>query len=163
MAVFQGQRNLTDEDRFFAYVNKVAGACWEWQGGLDKDGYGYFWSKESSKNVRSHRWSFEYHKHPLGDLSACHTCDNRKCVNPDHLFAGTNVDNTLDRVEKGRTLGFAAMKGEHHTQAKLTEATVLDIKRRLAAGEKQKDIAADVGIDKTNISRISTGKIWKNV
>jgi hypothetical protein len=160
--MFQGRRDLQDQERFFAYVQKGTG-CWEWQGGLDEDGYGYFWSSEGGRHVRAHRWSFEFHNHPLGAMRACHTCDNRKCVRPDHLFSGTDADNAEDRAKKGRTGGFASMKGGHHTQAKLDEPTVRTIKERLARGDKQKVIAEDVGIDKSIISKISSRKIWNDV
>jgi hypothetical protein len=162
-ALFQGQHGLNDADRFFAYVARSDDGCWEWLAGIDEHGYGYFWSKEAGRYVRAHRWSFEFHKHPLGEMRCCHTCDNRKCVRPSHLFAGSDADNAADRASKGRTKGFAALHGEQHTQAKLTRKVVVEIKARLALGDKQKDIAADVGIDKSNISRISSGKIWKDV
>jgi DNA invertase Pin-like site-specific DNA recombinase len=68
-----------------------------------------------------------------------------------------------DKAAKGRTLGFASMKGEDHTQAKLTEEDVVVIKTRLRGGHKQKQIAKDFGVDSSVISRISTGKIWKDV
>lgn len=68
-----------------------------------------------------------------------------------------------DKAAKGRTLGFAAMKGEDHTQAKLTTLEVAVIKRRLLSGEKQKNLAEEYGVKQPVISRINTGKIWKDV
>jgi len=160
---FQGQRGLTNNERFDAMFKVSETGCWEWQGSLDKDGYGLFWDGEKQKNARAHRFAYERLHGPLGNLQACHRCDNPACVRPEHLFEGTNKDNMDDKAEKGRTLGFAAMKGEQHTQAKLTEVDVSQIKRRLASGDKQKEIARDYGIDATVISRIKTRKIWKDV
>ena len=162
MSSFQGQRGLRNDERFNSKFTETSG-CWEWLGSLDKDGYGIFWDAEAKANVRAHRYAFERKHGPLGDLQACHSCDNPSCVRPDHLFAGSNSDNMNDKAAKGRTLGFASMKGEDHTQAKLTEEDVVVIKTRLRGGHKQKQIAKDFGVDSSVISRISTGKIWKDV
>lgn len=159
---FQGKKGLDNDARFDSKFI-ISDGCWEWLGSSDKDGYGNFWDCEQKTNVRAHRYAFEREYGPLGDLYACHKCDNPSCVRPSHLFAGTNSDNMNDKVSKGRTLGFAAMKGEQHTQSKLTEKDIVEIKRRLINGIKQKEIALDFGIDSSVVSRIKTGKIWKNV
>lgn len=85
--------------------------CWLWQGARNRDGYGSFWSGEyrfgdSSCGpimVLAHRWSYEHHVGPIGDgLCVLHRCDTPGCVNPDHLFLGTQADNVRDCAEKGR-------------------------------------------------------------
>jgi hypothetical protein len=159
---FQGQRGLTNDQRFDASYT-VGDACWEWTGACDKDGYGIFWDAEKPGRVRANRFALERITGPLGELQACHQCDNPKCVRPAHLFAGTGSDNMHDKASKGRTLGFASLKGEQHTQAKLSEAEVAQIKRRLLSGEKQKTLAAEFGVGSPLISRINSGKIWKDV
>lgn len=159
---FQGQRGLTNDQRFDAKFVKGAG-CWEWLGGRDPDGYGFFWDAVTQCSIRAHRYALERIVGPLGALQACHSCDNPPCVRPDHLFAGTESDNMNDKAEKGRTLGFAAMKGEKHTQAKLTEEQVVTIKHRLRSGERQGSIAADFSVGQSLISRIQNGKIWTHV
>lgn len=159
---FQGQKGLTNTQRFDTKYTK-GGGCWEWLDARDEDGYGIFWDSLKKRKVAAHRFALERVHGPLGDLSACHRCDNPCCVRPDHLFAGTNADNMNDKAAKKRTLGFAAMKGEQHTQAKLTEAQVKEIKQRLLIGEKQRAIASLYGVRDSVISRIKTGKIWKNV
>ena len=89
------------EERFWYHVNKTDG-CWEWTGYRDKVGYGRF--KMGTKKVfMSHRAAYTLFKGPIPDgLLVCHRCDNPSCVNPDHLFLGTHLDNNLDCVNKDR-------------------------------------------------------------
>lgn len=88
--------------RFFRYVSKgTEDSCWEWSGAMDKDGYGFFWV--AGKLYRSHRVSWVIHQSPIhASLLVLHRCDNPRCVNPDHLFLGTDADNADDRERKGR-------------------------------------------------------------
>ena len=85
--------------RFNLYVRKTDD-CWEWQGALDKAGYGYFWL---GKTVRAHRAAYIlcHGSVPIG-LNVLHRCDNRRCVRVDHLYVGTPTDNAKDCVERGR-------------------------------------------------------------
>ena len=82
--------------------------CWLWNGAKFENGYGAF--SYRNKTVRAHRWSYNYWVGPIPDgLLVCHRCDTPACVNPDHLFVGTQRDNLDDREQKGRTL-----RGENH-------------------------------------------------
>lgn len=103
-------------------VNPVTG-CWEWQACTNNIGYGFI--RDSGKMRTAHRVSYELFKGliPAGKI-VCHTCDNPKCVNPDHLWIGTNKDNYDDMVRKGRAktdhLGFNVPFGEcDHCGAKM--------------------------------------------
>lgn len=86
--------------RFWAKVNKSDG-CWIWTAGKTDDGYGTFWT--GNTHSKSHRisWALTNGAIPEG-LQICHHCDNPSCVRPDHLFTGTNLDNQLDSIKKGR-------------------------------------------------------------
>ena len=102
----------TTEERFFSKVNMFAdNGCWEWMGKLCSWGYGAWQQKRvykadgtfTRKTLRAHRWAYEFFKEkiPRG-LLILHTCDNPCCVNPKHLYAGTDADNTRDKMDRGR-------------------------------------------------------------
>jgi hypothetical protein len=90
------------EQRFLNKVNKLDGGCWEWTGRLfDNTGYGQY--SINSRPVSAHRHSYQVYKGDIPNgLLVRHTCDNRKCVNPDHLIVGTQQDNMNDMVERNR-------------------------------------------------------------
>lgn len=74
--------------------------CWEWQGPIEKNGYARVWFRRKNEGV--HRIVCESENGLLGDLYALHRCDNRRCANPAHIFAGTPLDNMRDMIAKGR-------------------------------------------------------------
>lgn len=101
---------------------------------------------------------------PIG-MQVLHRCDNRKCVNPAHLFIGTNADNVRDRVAKGRSLKRMPdhMRGETHPFAKIKEKQIPKIRAMLKAGEPCASIAERFGVTEMAISNIKHGKTWKHV
>lgn len=84
-------------EKWFQQTN----GCWDWQGGLDKDGYGAF--SYAGKTYKAHRMALELQgiKIPKGHY-VCHHCDNPSCVNPDHLYVGTPADNVRDMMQRNR-------------------------------------------------------------
>ena len=102
-------------------INPVSG-CHEWTGGL-RHGYG---SLNYGGHTLAHRASYEVHKGPIPEgMLVCHHCDNRKCINPDHLFVGTVKDNVQDALAKGRLKG---PQGEKSRTAVLTAEIVREIR-----------------------------------
>lgn len=85
--------------------------CWEWGDLIDAYGYGY--ATKRLGQSKAHRLSYVYHVGPIPDgLLVCHSCDNRRCINPEHLWVGTHSDNTRDAVAKGRWVGVGFQRKE---------------------------------------------------
>lgn len=91
-------------------------------------------------------------------MHVCHHCDTRSCVNPDHLFIGTNQDNTADKTRKGRSL-----RGERNPSAKLTEADVRVIRLRHQGGASQRTLAQEYGVRQPTILRALNGTNWRHI
>jgi len=139
--------------------------CFNWNGGLDQDGYGSVML--SKKRYRAHRASYEVFRGPIPDGHfVCHHCDNPSCINPAHLFTGTNQDNVTDCRKKGR---FNAgnhgnhARGENAGPARLTAEQVLDIRKRSSDGELHRDIAATFATSPQNIEHIVSRRSWKHI
>ncbi len=129
------------ENRFLDKVSpEPMSGCWIWTGNISKYGYGYL--SINDKNVRAHRCSYSLFVGEIPkDLYVCHTCDLRCCVNPRHLFLGTQRDNMKDMVAKGRASRVIGAIGENHSSAKLKIKDVIWLKELANNGISQKDLS----------------------
>lgn len=173
------QAARTPEQRFWQRVNQDGpvpshrpelGPCWQWTGATSS-GYGII-HPACRVELWAHHVSYEIHsgKIPEG-LYVLHHCDNRRCVNPAHLFLGTLADNNADRDRKGRQAkgnraGFRVQppSGERNTHAKLTETDVREI-RRLHTEEKLNCgiLARRFGVSPCSCQGIVRRKTWKHL
>lgn len=149
-------------DRFWKYVDKNGeNGCWVWTGTLDVNKYGVY----SINHIlyKAHRASY-FFKHGFIDekLSCCHTCDNPSCVNPDHLWMGTQAENTKDRDRKGRTRT-GHLYGDDNPGAKLTSDEVLAIREMRANGAKIPELSKMFGVCKSKIYQIIKRQCWKHI
>jgi len=118
--------------------------CWNWTKSLTKKGYGQFGYK--GKVVKAHRLSFITFVGPIPEnLFICHTCNNRACINPAHLYAGNVQDNANDRVIFGRP------------NLKLSKEQVAEI--RIRSTESQHQLATEYGVAQSTIGKILNGKL----
>ena len=142
----------TVEERFWAKVSKKGrDDCWKWAGSKMTAGYGEI--SIGLKLVGSHRVSWELHNGPIPDgLWVLHACDNRSCVNPEHLFLGTQQDNTDDMMQKGR-----------HGRAKLSKEEVLKIRAQCKGGVSRNVLAERYGVSRWTIKDIALGYSWTHV
>ncbi len=151
-----------DRERFWEKVNKDGPVarpgltpCWLWAFGKNTRGYAMFWMCGSSR--RAHRVAFELagHKIPHG-LTLRHVCDVRHCVRVSHLALGTQRENMADREDRGR-----GARGTRNGKSKLTMEKAADIRKRRAAGESLRAVAAMYNISISTVSAVTAGKIWE--
>ena len=144
-------------DRFVEKTKKNANGCVEWTARLDRHGYGRFGMLRADGQRRpmaAHRVSYMLFVGDYGDLHVLHKCDNPKCVNPTHLFLGTNGDNVRDAVQKGRHRA-------GNLNVKLTKADAEQIRKLRDSGRSAASIARQFGLDRKTVYRIVVRKIWK--
>ena len=141
------------------FKKKSAEECWEWEASMYPQGYGRFFC--GGKTYRAHRFSYQLYSGniPQG-LCVCHKCDNRKCVNPSHLFLGTYYDNQQDCASKGRHV---ILYGEECGASKLTQEQVYKIRALYKTGVFQRLLAERFRTTQSNISRIVRGERWAEV
>lgn len=146
----RGRPQIPLETKFWSRVSKSDG-CWLWTGSVVK-GYGQL--SHEYKSLRAHRVSWELHNGAVPeDMCVCHTCDTPLCVNPTHLFLGSNLDNTADRHDKERD-----MRGTMSPHAKLTEEQVLEIR---SSDEDMKQLAAKYGVKYSTIKVVKNRQNWR--
>jgi hypothetical protein len=155
------------EERFWEKVDKGNGAdsCWIWTAYTNKGGYGCF-GVTPINIVLAHRYSYILCNGDIPQgLCVLHRCDTPPCVNPAHLFLGTDQDNVIDMLNKGRYVGFmnCDFKGEFNPSSKLSNADIVNIKRLMDKGHKGIEIAKLFNVSTSIISSIKTGIAWKHL
>lgn len=162
---------VPDETRFWKKVNKkgpkhpvLKTQCWIWMSGRFSQGYGQFHigsrTDRTRRPVKAHRFSYELHCGEIPEgLCVCHKCDNRLCVNPQHLFVGTHADNSADRNAKGRQA-----KGEKVNTNILSEEQVLQVIRwKPWKGTTLQDLANRFNVSRHALAHIRAGHNWKHL
>lgn len=138
------------EERFWIYVQKTENECWEWQGAKNLKGYGKYLL--NGKMMLAHRASWIIHNGTIKNgLCVCHKCDNPPCVNPDHLFLGTNHDNIDDMVNKGRQ------------KRSFTDEQILEIRSKHKDGLSQCKLAKEYGGSRCQIRNMVNGMTYKEI
>ena len=147
-------------NRYTRFLQKVGvrvfnpRACWPWTGAGKGNGYGHVTA--NGKNIPAHRYAYELFCGPINPgLDVCHSCDNRWCVNPDHLFLGSRAENMADMKLKGRGAGGC--------RKHLNERQVQEIRRRLQAGDKPSRIATHMGVNNHTVTAIKRGESYERV
>jgi DNA-binding XRE family transcriptional regulator len=138
--------------KFWGRVKKCKDGCWDIVAGRPPKRYGRV--RIDGQLVQAHRfvWELTYGPIPKG-MKVCHDCDNPSCVNPEHLFLGTQKDNMQDAVRKGRM---------YQPKVKLTGAQVVEIRERYAIGGiTQRELGEEFGVDRRTVTQVVTGANWK--
>lgn len=149
-------KNLSE--RIAQNIDK-SGDCWNWKGYRDADGYGVFSFRGKRRKAHRVAWEIVSGEIPRG-MCVCHRCDNPSCLNPSHLFLGTNQDNTRDKMSKGR---YSCLRGERHQNAKLSEFQVREIRRLRGMGLGLSLISERFGVNVSVVSMIANRKRWTHV
>lgn len=139
---------------FFSRITKQSDGCHIWVGAKLPRGYGVYRPYgRRGKRRYAHRHAWEIANGPIPEgMAICHRCDNPSCVNPDHLFMGTQADNMRDMAAKRRSTF-----GEANSQAKLKYSQVLEIR---ASRVSRREVAALYGISTGHVGLIRSGKRW---
>ena len=150
-----------DVKRFHLKYRISKSGCWEWIGRLNKHGYGVFVIGHA-KAFLAHRVIFE---HLFGELKSgicvLHSCDNRKCVNPAHLYSGTQQDNIMDMIKKGRAVYPNPKKGESNPMAKLSQKQIIEIRNSYFPRKVTlKSLSEKFKVSQTAIWKIVKNKGW---
>jgi hypothetical protein len=153
-------KDITALDRFFQFCTWQAGGdqCWNWKGHITTPP-GYARIVRDGKQVSAHRFAYEAF---IGKIPAqrfiCHHCDNKGCVNPYHLFAGTHADNMRDASQRNRMA-----HGEKHLNSKLTEAQVREARLLYNSGKSSTQIAPRYSVNPRTLRDALSFKTWKHV
>jgi len=145
------------QERFFAYsIPEPNSGCWLWSKGVNACGYGVL--GVNGRSTLAHRFSYELHYGEIPEgFYVLHRCDVPCCVNPDHLYLGTQFDNMRDMETRGRS---KHPSGEDHGRAKLTESDVITIR---ASEQSWGSLSKQFGVSKHVVGLVKRNRIWKHV
>ena len=154
--------------RFMAKVAKSETGCWLWTGFVGTSGYGAV--RVNGKTERAHRIAYQLFVGQITEIAGAdirgtcviHKCDNRVCVNPEHLLLGTHQDNMTDKASKGRVVSHPLL-GEKHQNSKLTSDDIIDVRCLNSYGLKMQQIAESFGVTRATIHRVLDGTTWNHV
>jgi len=143
---------MNTKETFHTRFTVKESGCWEWNGRTAKNGYASF--SFNKKIEYAHRMSYRFHIGDIPDgLLVCHSCDNRKCVNPSHLFLGTHKDNLLDMKSKGRSL-----RGDSSHKSKLTDMQIFEIMEANEFGVSMKQLSLLYDVDMNYLYQVKRGE-----
>jgi hypothetical protein len=144
--------NAADRIKNNIEIDPITG-CWNWLGRINAGGYGTFGMK------LAHRLSYLNFIGEISDgMDICHKCDNRKCINPDHLFQGTRKENMEDAVKKNRQA-----KGSMLPQTKLNASNVVTIRALYIIGIGYRKLSKQFNVSQSAIKKVVTNQTWRNV
>lgn len=150
-----------DPMTFWGKLEKLEAGCWLYPRANRRHGYGehQFYADGGALKYRAHRlaWMLTHGPVPAGKVVR-HICDTPLCCNPAHLKLGTQAQNDRERDARGRTA-----RGTHHGMAKLTPEAVMEIRRRVAAGETRAAVGTAFGVSRSTVGRVAQGKKWTHL
>lgn len=154
-----GKSYKGDWKAFYEKICFGLSTCWYWRGAKNHLGYGLF------KRNRAHRFAYQYFNGPIPQgLSVLHKCDVRNCVNPEHLFVGTQLENMKDAITKGRLKTPTPQRGSSNPMCKYNQETVLEIRAKYATEKyTQISLAREYGMSPMNVSRIINRQLWSHI
>lgn len=148
-----------DPDRYFWPRVLKTDTCWIWTGFLDKKGYGHL-GIGNRRVALAHRYSYFLAHGEWPEPCCLHSCDVRCCVNPDHLRAGTDQDNSDDKFSRGRD---RRLKGSANAFSKYTEAQALEVKGLLRTNMSKAAIARFCGVNYHFVYDIYRNRTWTHI
>lgn len=162
MSIEKGKRS----SKIHILISNPGDCCIEWPGSTQNTGYGKTTVARNSDYTHRHAYRLTKGEIPKG-LEVCHTCDNRKCINPNHLFLGTRAENMADAMAKGRIAKGERLSVLHQGtkchMAKLSDNDVIQIREMKRVGVKTSDVAGKFNVSPDNIRRIIRRDTWRHI